>query len=189
MMRENISPTIIIIKAHLAEEAAYEIESMLIHLVGMRSIGTGPLCNIRVDRRGAKSGFTLQQGIQQGKAVEAWGEMFPCLRAVARDPRCTVEEYTMRNRIKLGLSIEDAATIKGYVRRPRPPKPPPKLPHKPHKGKKTTCWGEEFISRTALCRDSRCVVSPRQLYDRLALGWDIERAVTAPIDFVAARKT
>ena len=189
MMREGLRPDILIIKDALTEEAAYEIESMLIHLVGMKANGTGPLCNLYVGRRGANSGFTLQQGIQQGKAVEVWGKMFPSLSVVARDPRCTVGEHTMRNRMQLGLSIEDAATRKGAVRPPRPPKPPkPNLPRKPMKGKKVTCWGEEFISRAALCRDPRCIVSSSQLNARLAQGWDIERAATTPIDLVAARK-
>lgn len=194
MLKEGITPAIVIVKAGLTENVAYEVESMLIHLVGMRAAKTGPLCNLYVGRRGASSGFTLERGTKQGKAIEAWGEMFPSLTAITRDPRCMVKRYeTLQRRMKKGLSIEDAATIGGPVywsRPPKSPKPPqPPKVKKPRKGKKVICWGEEFISGVTLCRDPRCVVSSRQLTGRLRRGWNIERAATTSINLVAARKT
>lgn len=176
MIDEGIEPLVFIIKENLTEEVAYEVESILIHLIGTRAHGTGPLCNLYVNFHGAISGFTLQQSIKHGHTVESWGEVFPSISAISRDPRCLVSAHALRYRLKLGMSIEDAATRQGKVWQAKPPKP-----QDPSQGAKMICWGEEFDSRTMLANDPRCVVTSQQLYNRISWGWNAERAATTPL--------
>jgi hypothetical protein len=189
MMRFGLNPIICIIKDNLSEEEAYASETTLIHLTGTRALGTGPLCNTRVDQRGAYAGYPLELGIKKGTDVWAWGKHFASLAAVERDPRCVVILATLQRRMAEGVRIELAATRQGRPKPPRiflPRKPRP--PQKPKRGRKVTCWGEEFISLAAIARDLRCVVTVSQLRNRLLTGWRIERAAETPIDQVAARR-
>ena len=184
MMRLGLNPVIVIIKDDLSEEEAYASETTLIHLIGIRALGTGPLCNTRVDQCGAYAGYSLERGIKNGTDVWAWGSHFASLTAVSRDPRCVVEIAALQRRVGTGLSMEIAATRRGRPKPPRISKPRP-----PQEGKKTLCWGEEFISLAAVVRDSRCVVSTSLFGGRRQRGWDVERAASTPRDEVAARNT
>ena len=184
MMRLGLNPIICIIKDALSEDEAYASETTLIHLTGTRALGTGPLCNTRVDQRGTFAGYSLELGIKNGTDIWAWGSHFASLAAVERDPRCVVIFSTLRRRMAAGLRIELAATRWG---RPKPPRI--SRPRKTNKGKKTLCWGEEFISLTAVTKDSRCVVTYPTFRARLNRGVDVERAASTPRDEVAARKT
>jgi len=165
MLREGILPAIIVIKEGLTEEQAYLSEVDLIHLIGTRVDGTGPLCNVLKDRRGNLSGYTLAQGIKNGTAVKVWGDMFPSLIALAKDPRCKVNYETLRKRFNKGIPLEEAV-IKHHGAN---------MNMKP-----ITCWGEEFPSRQALTDDPRCKVTLSTWRNRLKEGWTIEDAVSIP---------
>ncbi len=167
MLDEGVEPLILIIKENLTEEIAYDIESDLIRLVGTRANGTGPLCNLRIGR-GSISEYTLLRGIKEGKAVEAWGEMFASIEAISRDLRCVVDASTVRERLKLGMPVEEAATTLAYCAQNKD-------------GIKTVCWGKEFISQAAMSRDPRCAVSLLRFKKRLVAGWDTECAATIPL--------
>ena len=170
MLSEGVKPTIIIIKDDLTEETAYAVEVMLIKLVGKRVDGVGPLCNFVDNHRGDISGYHLPEGVRRGTAIRVWSELFASKADVARDPRCVVTVDTFSDRLSRDWVAELAATT-----------PAGEGPRVEVDGIKTVCWGEEFRSRTALCKDSRCTVSHNTLKDRLSRGWGIERAATVPI--------
>lgn len=173
MLCASIQPMVDIIKDDLTEEVACDVESILIHLIGTRANGTGPLCNQYTSCHGNVSEFTLQSNIKTGHIVKAWGKIFPSITAVSHDPRCLVSIHALRYRLKSGLSIEDAATRQERTWWSKPPKP--------LREDKIICWGKEFDSRIELARDPRCKVTSQQLYNRIAWGWDTESAATTPL--------
>ena len=160
---EGNLPVVEVIKDGLTEEEAFASEIALIQLVGTRAHGTGPLCNIKLDRRGIPAGYTLAQGQKKGTAVQVWGEWFPSLTHVTKDSRCEVLPNALRYRLKNGIPIEEAVKRKRKKRMNRKP---------------ITCWNQEFESQKALSEDSRCVVSFSTLRNRLRYGWPPEKAAT-----------
>ena len=157
MLRNGVLPEIIVIKDDLTSKEASLSEIDLIHLVGTRHLGTGPLCNIRVDIRGGPTGYTLEQGIKLGTAIECWGEMFPSLTHVSHDPCCEVSIHTLWRLLKTGESLQEAVKKSNPRRNPMNSKP-------------ITCWGEEFISKRELANDPRCIVTYSTLVKRLRGG-------------------
>jgi hypothetical protein len=143
-------PTVDIIKGDLTEQEAYTGESELIYLVGMRTYGTGPLCNTTIEHP--------DFNIKEGRIVEGWGEIFPSMRAFAADSRCKVEYSALARRLKAGVTPEEAATSKTTV----------------------LCWGEAFPSTEAVSRDDRCLVSKALMRGRVRAGWGIEKAASTP---------
>jgi hypothetical protein len=93
--------------------------------------------------------------------------MFPSVEAVSRDSRCVVNAKTVRERLKLGMSVEEATTTLAYRVQDKA-------------GIKTVCWAKEFISQAAISRDPRCAVSPLRFKKRLVAGWSVEHAATTP---------
>jgi hypothetical protein len=144
-------PTVDIIKDALTEQEAYDGESELIYLVGMRTYDTGPLCNTTIEHP--------DFNISEGRIVEVWGEVFPSMTALAADPRCKVGRVTLSQRLKAGLTPEEAASDLT-----------PTIP----------CWGEDFASFKDIASDDRCLVSDGRLRARLGEGWDIEKAASTP---------
>jgi hypothetical protein len=145
-------PTVDIIKDGLTEQEAYDGESELIYLVGMRTYGTGPLCNTTIEHPDFH--------ISEGRIVEVWGRIFPSMRALAADPRCNVGRGALSRRLQAGMTPEEAASGLAHTA--------------------VLCWGMTFPSTEAVSEDDRCLVSANRLRIRLGEGWDLEKAVSTP---------
>lgn len=160
-LQNGWEPDILIIKDELKERQAYEIEAILIELVGMVAKGTGPLYNMQTI-----GAFT--RAIAPGKEVTCWGEEFSNLRALANDARSclTYEELKSRRRrwhnIGRKWDLEEALSF------------PIQLPTLYH------YCGEEFRGLAAISRDSRCKVPLSLLEKRMQKDWPIEEAATMP---------
>lgn len=166
MLSEGNLPVVLVIKDNLTEKQAFQSEMDLIHLVGTRKDNTGPLCNIRTDLRGGPAGYTLEQGVKRGTAIEVWGETFPSLRHVANDKRCQVNVDTLRAKQRAGIPVEKAVYRQQSRRKHT-------MNTKP-----VTCWGQEFPSIKSLIKDKRCLVTESTLLKRLKSGWSVEDAAS-----------
>jgi hypothetical protein len=162
MKREGIKPIIEIIKDNLNEVTAYEVESILIHLIGRRDIGTGPLCNHYAKQRGKRSGSIGWSTAKKCgyKPVQCWNKSFPTLAAVSCDSRCIVSYKTLAGRIRRNWSIQKAAETPSS---------------------KFKCWDKFFPSIAAVARDSRCIVKVQTLRTRIKQGWSIQKAAEEPL--------
>jgi hypothetical protein len=138
-----------IIKEGLTNEEALNSEDDLIKLIGTRADGVGPLYNV-FHRRPAS----------------CWGEYFPSLDDVIKDPRCMISDPTLRKRLRKGMTLTEAASAPASARRHRP------IP--------VTCWGIDFPSIEHCSRDARCRVTGSALNDRLDRGMSPEEAAETP---------
>jgi len=159
MLQEGREPEILILQDGLPEELAYAIETDLILLVGGPRVG--PLCNVQAGRN-RPGVYTLERGIESGTAVKVWGEWFPSLKHVSKDPRCVVKNGVLFRRIAKGWDIEEA------VKTPIP-------------DRSIMCWGEKFDTLKELCEDPRCATNFETLRSRIKrYGWIPEVAAGTP---------
>lgn len=128
-------------------------------------------CSVSVStlRKRLDAGWTLERAMttppREVPHYTAFGET-KSATAWVRDPRCVVTLSTVRGRLAHGWKLEQALTTPTTETRER---------HTP----RYTAFGETH-SRTEWLCDPRCQVTRATLRQRLARGWTLERALTAP---------
>lgn len=94
----------------------------------------------------------------------AFGEQ-KTMTAWLSDPRCSVGYECLHGRLRLGWTFEEALTT----------------PSRRHSQPTYQAFGEEKTLAT-WARDPRCLVRKHNLKSRIQLGWDMERAMTTPVE-------
>ncbi len=108
---------------------------------------------------------------RSNRLVTAFGET-KTVADWSRDPRCKVPRVCFAQRIITGkLSAEEALSMPS---------------DEPRNRAMLTAFGEtKSVAKWA--KDARCAVKRSCLEGRLRLGWDVERAMTAPVEVHAKR--
>jgi hypothetical protein len=101
-------------------------------------------------------------GAKRAKQHMFFGEQLS-LKQVANHPRCLVPMQTLRNRLSVGWTAEEAATTKE---------------EEPHV-KTVYAFGKDMTVRQ-IVDDKRCIVSRGSLEHRISMGWDAQQAATTP---------